>query len=49
MLKSQNELVTNRAGNVRIRLLNTLIIHNFRCVVRIYRRNNQLHVYANIP
>ena len=49
MLESQDELITNRSGNVCIRLLDALIIHNLRRVVRIYRRNNQLHIYANIP
>ena len=49
MLESQDEFITTGPGNVCIRLLDALIIHNFRHVIRVYRRNNQLHIYTNIP
>ena len=49
MLESQYELLANGSGDICVRLLNTLIIHYLRRVVRIYRRNNQLHICANIP
>ena len=42
-MKPQNQFITYRPRNIRIRLLDTVVINDTRRVIRINRRYQQFH------